>query len=476
MATSPRYTIRDTLRAVDASKEIVLDVMFLTADLMHAIRNNLPIDLSKAQVTLQGARIEAPPTVIAEVMPLGRRRRASVVLGLIVAFVLAGLVGAFVTFQEYQGKTAAEAVAWARSGVTSALAFDANDPQLRLEAARHLAASGEASRSAALVEPLLDGRYRDEAIALAAPAWLAQGRLEDVRALVPKVGVNTKRPALLVDAFQQSWELDPRMTVTPRRVALSQLQEVAPGQFVGESEQGRVSFQTATPEDPDSWQDAIAAHRLCLVMECAFDVAPAELVEVVVNGEPRIGALIRETPSGAPFPIEHVRGWRHLLRGELDAVSAAQSLRAWRRLPQFDDVVAQSKDLRAPELAAQIASLLVFDFLANNHGRFASAKSEWGQNVGILDGRLIAKTRGEVFETRASRRVRGRLKWSERLPARQLANVLSMDVMRLGKRFFPVETPKRTDKLYAMSRQQQALGERSEELESQLGFQTAFPF
>ena len=51
-----------------------------------------------------------------------------------------------------------------------------------------------------------------------------------------------------------------------------------------------------------------------------------------------------------------------------------------------------------------------------------------------------------------------------------------MDVMRLGKRFFPIETPKRTDKLYAMSRQQEALGERSEELESQLGFQTAFPF
>jgi len=94
MATSPRYTIRDTLRAVDASKEIVLDVMFLTADLMHATRNNLPIDLSKAQVTLQGVRIEAPPTVIAEVMPLGRRRRAGVVLGLIVAvLVIAGARG-----------------------------------------------------------------------------------------------------------------------------------------------------------------------------------------------------------------------------------------------------------------------------------------------------------------------------------------------------------------------------------------------
>ena len=476
MATSPRYTIRDTLRAVDASKEIVLDVMFLTADLMHAIRNNLPIDLSKAQVTLQGVRIEAPPTVIAEVMPLGRRRRAGVVLGLIVAFVLAGLVGAMVTFSEYQAKTTSEAVAAAHLGVTSALDFDANDPQMRLEAARSLAAAGEMARSAALVEPLLDGRYRDEAIALAAPAWLEQGRLEDVRALVPKVGVNTKRPALLVDAFQQSWELDPRMTVTPRRVALSQLQEIAPGEFVAEAEQGRVSLRTATEDDADSWQDAIAAYRLCLVMECTFDVAPAELVEVVVDGEARIGALVRETQESAPFPIEHVRGWRHLLRGELDDVSASQSLRAWRRLPQFDGVVAQSKDLQAPELAGQIASLLVFDFLANNHSRFASSKSDWGQSVGIHNGRLIAKSDGEVFETRASRRVRGRLKWAERLPARQMANVLSMDVMRLGKRFFPIETPKRTDKLYAMSRQQEALGERSEELESQLGFQTAFPF
>ena len=86
------------------------------------------------------------------------------------AFVLAGLVGALVTFSEYQTKTTSEAVAAAHLGVTSALDFDANDPQMRLEAARSLAAAGEMTRSAALVEPLLDGRYRDEAIALAAPA------------------------------------------------------------------------------------------------------------------------------------------------------------------------------------------------------------------------------------------------------------------------------------------------------------------
>jgi hypothetical protein len=477
MATAHKFSIRDTLKVVDVSKEIVLDVMFLTTDLLHSIRNNLPIDMSTAQVTLQGARMTAAPeTVIAEIMPVSRRRRAWAALVVVAVFGAAAVVGALFTFDEMRAEKIDGALNQAHTLVASASSFEIDTVDIRLEVARDLVVQGHPSRAATLLEPLVDSRRRDEVIEVLAPAWLASGRLEDVRSLVSKAGVTTKRPAILTDAFNQSWELDPRFSTTPRPITPQNIIPITEGVFGVQLGDTHGTLEVPTEERPDDWQDSIAARRLCMVLGCRFAVPQAELVSLEMNGVQTVGAWIPASTDGAAFPIEHVRGWRHLLRGESDETSATTALRAWKRLPQYKDVAAELETASAQDLAAQMSSLIVFDFLANNHGRFASSRTDWGEHVRVADGQLHTTVQSRIFNTRSSKRVRGRFLWSEKLPASEVAAALAIDVARLGVQIFPVETPDRSDKLYALARQQEALARRSRQLEKEVGFSSAFPF
>ncbi len=477
MASAQKFSIRDTLKVVDVSKEIVLDVMFLTTDLMHSIRNNLPIDMSAAQVTLQGARVTAAPeTVIAEIMPVSRRRRAWAALVVVAVFGAATIVGALFTFDEMRAEKIDGALNQAHSLVATASSFETDTVDIRLEVARDLVVQGHPSRAATLLEPLIDSRRRDEVIEVLAPAWLATGRLEDVRSLVSKAGVTTKRPAVLTDAFNQSWEMDPRFSTTPRIITPQDIIPITDGVYgvqVGDTEG---TLEVPTEDRPDDWQDSIAARRLCIVLGCRFAVPQAELVSVELDGVQTLGAWIPARADGAAFPIEQVRGWRHLLRGEPDDTTAIAALKAWKRLPQYKGLAAELKAASAQDLAAQMSSLIVFDFLANNHGRFASSRKDWGQHLHVAEGQLQATTQSRIFNTRSSKRVRGRFLWSEKLPASEVAAALAIDFARLGVKIFPVETPDRSDKLYALARQQDALARRSRQLEKEVGFSSAFPF
>ncbi len=477
METARKFSIRDTLKVVDVSKEIIVDVMFLTTDLMHSIRNNLPIDMSSAQVSLQGERIKsAPVTVIAEVMPTNRRRRAWAALVVLLVFLVAAIFGAFFTFDELQSAKVDKAFMDASAVVGTAASFDADTVDIRLEAARDLVVQGQPSRAAGLLEPVVDSRRRDEVIEVLAPAWLALGRLEDVRDLVTKAGVTTKRPAVLTDAFNQSWEMDPRFSLTPRHVEPQNLVLSADGSYSGQLDGHDGMLEVATPERPDDWQDGIAVHRLCIALRCRFAVPAAELVTFDADGVRTVGAWIPTLADGAAFPIEKSRGWRHLLSGESNGDSATVALKAWKRLPQYDDAVAELQAASSQDLAAQLSSLMVFDFLANNHGRFASSRKNWGQSLRVSDGQLLTVPQSRVFETRASKRVQGRFMWSERLPRSEVAAALAIDFARVGLRLFPIETPNRSDKLGALAIQQESLAVRSRQLEEEVGFSSAFPF
>ncbi len=477
MATTQKFSIRDTLKVVDVSKEIVLDVMFLTADLMHSIRNNLPIDMSAAQVTLQGARISAAPeTVIAEIMPVSRRRRAWAALVVIAVFGAATIVGALFTMDEMRAEKIEGALNHAHSLVATASSFETDTVDIRLEVARDLVVQGHPTRAASLLEPLVDSRRRDEVIEVLAPAWLASGRLEDVRTLVSKAGVTTKRPAILTDAFNQSWEVDPRFSTTPRIITPRNIVAITEGVYGAKLGDVDGTLEVPTEARPDDWQDSIAARRLCIVLKCRFDVPQAELVSVDLEGVQTVGAWIPTSAEGAAFPIEHVRGWRHLLRGEPDETTATRALKAWKRLPQYKGVTTELETASAQDLAAQLSSLMIFDFLANNHGRFASSRKDWGEHVRVAEGRLHTTVQSRIFNTRSSKRVRGRFLWSEKLPASEVAAALAIDFARLGAKIFPVETPDRSDKLYALARQQEALARRSRQLEREVGFSSAFPF
>lgn len=306
-----KFSIRDTLKVVDVSKEIVLDVMFLTTDLLHAIRNNLPIDMSSAQVSLQGVRvIDVPETAIVEIMPAYRRRRAWVALVVMGVFIVAAAFGAVFTYQELQAKKIGDALMAAHHRVNSAAYFETDTVDIRLEAARNLLVQGHPARAALLLEPVLDSRRRDEVIEVLAPAWLATDRFEDVRSLVSKSGVNTERPAILTDSFNQSWELDPRLSLEPKQLTAENIVLISEGFYSVEFDGLTWSLEIPTVDRPDDWQDSIAAHRLCIIIGCAFLVPESGLVSVEIDGVETLGALIPTQDDGLSFPIERVRGWR----------------------------------------------------------------------------------------------------------------------------------------------------------------------
>ncbi len=118
------------------------------------------------------------------------------------------------------------------------------------------------------------------------------------------------------------------------------------------------------------------------------------------------GTLKEWIPHYEEFPLEYVDAWRDLLRADSDPDLLAQP--AHQLVDRFDEHSQQSHQALAGELrghtkediARQISTLHVFDFLMNNFDRYSGVPEFYGVNSHFRDGRFIAIDNSSGFQFR----------------------------------------------------------------------------
>lgn len=505
MATQEKKDLRSTTRFVlEASKEIVIDRLFLTKTLMHAIRNNLPVELSGAQIDpISKTRddIEEGHTVetIAAASIRPARRPYPVILALVVLTTL--VVGGLVAYSFTQRAERSAAASEASSRVLHAVNVDLNRPEVMLEVAQKRLVAGDPAGAADALEPLWKRRVRTSVTApLLAQSHLEAQNWEAARSVARAVLAEDPVDRGMLSTFNTALANDPAFAMQWRDLDLDGFSsvEVTGREGVLKLERDGKVFEivVATEERPDDWEDPIAAYRLCLALDCEFGMPRALPVRVdlqslavhaaldgddstFVAGEDGMvrGSLVEASATEyARFPIERTRTWRALLSGRssLDKRPVTQVLARWEEREEklWPAIAEEAADMSGVSLARQLSSMLVFDYMANNWNRF-----HWrdhGKAMRIKDGKLWALGHAGAFKTRSSKRVSGRFGWTDRLDGTEIAAATSIDLDKLGSRIFVSGSQESLDKIQTMKRQQKSLSKRVDRLEKKWGSAAVF--
>ncbi len=471
--------------ALDASKEIVIDAMYMTTDLLHAIRNNLPIELSSAQL-VEDRRSEgsAPKRIYA-------RRGLAFVGGLVALVLVAGAIGGYVYTQNMQEREAA--VQASHAALWGALApIDVNSKEFREESAVFLDAN---------VEPAGVLTYLDKAKSIG-PLTVMEREiyLSNVAETKDHARMRELSLELLKDApeneiamsnYTQSFVLDPVFSPELQKLSAKdvELKQPDPEKFEFEvTIAGKTwSWIPSTDDAPDDWQTPVAAYRLCRVIACEFGVREARAVSIkwqevadLFPGQPEMlekfnalatkdgevvqGALVTNKEHFSKFPIERYRAWRRLLDADKE-LKEMPVTKALTRLKKRDPAVHHnlSRRLKGTDsvgLARQLSSMMVFDYLAGNYRRFARKSAEYGETVSMRDGQLWTEQAVGVFGTRESKRVKGRMRWVERFSQSNVTAVKAADFNVLGPHIFPGKTADEDSQVRLLDRQAEKLSDR----------------
>jgi hypothetical protein len=261
----------------------------------------------------------------------------------------------------------------------------------------------------------------------------------------------------------------------------------------------------------NGWRTSIASYRLCQILVCNFHIPrtrPARIDKATFdalteNGTAEnnnvesanqldwtsedgkkyvYGALQDPVQKPARFPIEDIDIWRSwLLPGSDDDMantSATQALSELEGHPQgfFEPLADHLGQTSLQQLAAQLSSVLVFDFLTNNWSRFQSGDDNWGTHLHLADGHLVSLHNGNAFQPRASTRIKGRFSWTSRFSKDTIASLRLMTPELVSEKLFPNTTPDEKARLDVFWSQRDAVLERIDQLESTHGSKQTLAF
>jgi hypothetical protein len=220
-------------------------------------------------------------------------------------------------------------------------------------------------------------------------------------------------------------------------------------------------FAPSLAREPDAHLPLLAAHTLCRLVDCAFELAATQHVRISPDAlrdalvEPAKGnqlslddlnttttdeaeyvegALVKLPGERArAFPIGSHEVWRPWLAAEDLDTAAAQSLR--------DQLGADASDAGATrELRRQLSSLLTFDYLVNNWTRLPDDAASAPTTL-VLDGDLLSVRHSAAFATRSSKRVSGRFAWVEVFDRNLVARIRLLDPEVVDPLLFDMDDP-----------------------------------
>lgn len=222
------------------------------------------------------------------------------------------------------------------------------------------------------------------------------------------------------------------------------------------------------------WRTEVAAYRLCELIQCHFQIfetLPALLTREFLEGisgdnEVRTQMLaevqwqqiesegvtyeaafasveLRPRAKLHPFPIEFRTLWLNWLRAGANTDFLAAPLKEnLDRIESFSDGQFHESlltigDRPTLEVAREVSSLLLFDYLTNNWERFFTRAEDYGTNNPIVGNRIVSLHNGEAFQPRASRRVQGRFEWTSRFSKSTIGSLRSLERELVDQILFP---------------------------------------
>ncbi len=428
MATANRKS--DIANVVDASCEIVIDALYMTTDTLHSIRNNLPVSFEEAQLVLRKVETDELPGAVAA--PSRRSARWAVAAVGVVAMTLGAMEIARAVDTVPPAPASPKVVMDLPSPVEQArAALQDGKPGVALSTIEFAVAQG------------FDGTDLRKARidALMALDRHSEARSEALRGVADGLGPD------FVTAYRAGLEQDPMFQATPAAFAVELVDEteVRGDRLVVTMDGVERTLDVATTED-SAWAAQLSAYRLCMAIECAFELPEVQHVTLDRKTAQRLGldpetldwrydetsdgesvelvdgALTDVRTAAGNFPVEYTRTWRNLLSAEVDeSVLDAPFAATIEPLAGKEDwaarVVANRGETSSRAFGRQVGSMLVFDFLTNNYKRFERRAANYGSNVGWDDGHLVSADHRAAFAERNSRRVSDRMNWMTRLPA-----------------------------------------------------------
>ncbi len=267
--------------------------------------------------------------------------------------------------------------------------------------------------------------------------------------------------------------------------------------------QNLYAFKPDQREWEGGWRTEIAAYNLCFIMACHFNIPenrPARVsradfealyarttTEKQRNYAERFDDLIwaRETePDGTEteylygtlkewipgytlWPIEYEDIWRPWLDQAADPSlldvpldQAISSLQSRTNSPFYTGILREKADATTLSIARQLSSLLVFDYLTNNHDRFSLVEDYYGVNNHFAAGNFVSIDNGAAFQYQAMQRVQTRFDQVTRFSRTTLDSLRLMRPEAVDEILFPDPTSAEKLRLETFWQQRKRLLER----------------
>jgi hypothetical protein len=224
------------------------------------------------------------------------------------------------------------------------------------------------------------------------------------------------------------------------------------------------------------WRDDIAVYRLCQVMVCHFEIPETRPMTmrrkawralVKASDKPvaemarrlrgdfdwekkRVGGSIRRIPDAVPWPIEATAIWRPwLTAGTSPKDLAADAEEGHLRIAFVgaEKVFPELQGIAARQMARQISSMLLVDFLVGNWNRFAPREDQWGSRTSIDHGLIYSLDDTAAFLGEGSVRVKGRFSWVQRFSKATIDSLERLRAEDVDALLFPDATKEEKKKL-----------------------------
>lgn len=221
----------------------------------------------------------------------------------------------------------------------------------------------------------------------------------------------------------------------------------------------------------DEWKNDIAAYRLCQILVCHYrtevtreawitretltsmiasspltvrETTESMMADFKWSSDGRLRGSLRRVPTGgAPWPLEATQVWRPWLTAGAGVANLDETVEQAQQQVSFfgaERVYPEITGVRARQIARQVSSMLLVDYLTNNWDRFGASKETWGTRTYIDDGLIYSVSDLAAFSDANGARVEGRLSWSKRFSRATVESLRNLDEELVKQYLFPEPT------------------------------------
>ncbi|MGM0556405.1 MAG: hypothetical protein ACQEVA_08520 [Myxococcota bacterium] len=401
-----------------------------------------------------------------------------VLLVMVAVFAIAAIVGVYQWQKSASvaGKTQAEVTDEATRPATPPAPGPSIDEKPADPFAAARAAVADAAAPARIVNSLANAGHYKAARHLAIDTWAADRDAPGLQAAFDRA--ITEDPAL-----------HPDVATLGDDVAIDRVFALGGGRSISfRMTNGGQTLYAFKPEQKEwgrGWRAELAAYLLCEVVVCQFEIPenrPARisrerfeklygLVETYrqtryaerfddlrwrkergPDGEEReylYGVLEAWVPEFVDWPIEYTSIWEDWLDvryhpGVLEEplVEELTPLQEKDNSSAYSSILSERGDATTRDVARQLSSMLLFDFLTSNWDRFSDVEAYYGVNNQFADGRFISLDLGAAFFDERINKVASRFDLVTRFSARTVASVRALSPEVLNPVLFPDPTSK----------------------------------